>query len=114
MANEKPKTEQPKTESARQGGRPAKPTTAPGDVKGSRVANLQYTLDRACNFIHDGASSYATKARSAARAGVERRTVEAGLDAMAAALADARAVVERAYNEPAKAAAPKSRVALVV
>lgn len=102
MADQPKQTKAPKN--AATGGRPASESTPLG--------RLQYTLDRACNFINDGTSSYARRARTAARAGVSKEIAVQGLAAMEAALKDARASVERAYSAPEKAAAPQSRVKL--
>jgi hypothetical protein len=113
--NVKPMQENQKPKNApgpQTGGRPAKTKVPEGDVKAARVAALQYALDRAANFVHDGGSSYAARARGAARAGVPRATVDAGIAALEAALSDARAAVERAYAAPAAKTAPKARVTL--
>lgn len=101
----------PTTAAPNQGGRPKKQKPE-GTPQERARANLQYTLDRACNFIHDGTASYARRARTAARAEVPKEVVLKGLEAMKAAIADAYASVERAYNAPQKNETPKSRVAL--
>lgn len=93
------------------GGRPAKPEATTPEARA--VVNLQYALDRACSFIADGTASYARRAKTAARAGVPKEKVLRGLSAgIEAAVADARAAIERAYLEPTKPDAPKSRVTL--
>lgn len=99
------------------GGKPAKPDVPKGDKRAASVANLQYVLDRACNMIHDSkTASYAVRARRAAKNGVPRATIDKGLEALAGALADARAEVEKAYSapEPKTAQKPVSRVSLGV
>lgn len=94
------------------GGRPKLPRASPGELKKKSLDNLQYVLDRACIFIHDGPSSYAVRARRAKKNGVDRVTIERGLEAMSAALKDAQGAVERMYTTREEKVAPKSRVAL--
>lgn len=84
----------------------------PKDRTEAATARLQYTLDRACNFIHDGGSSYARRARRAAKAGVPKVTVLKGLDAITEAISDARDVIERAYGPKAAPEKRQSRVSL--
>lgn len=108
MAN--PQTQTVKAPETNKGGRPAKPDAK--NPKERALGNLQYSLDRACSFIHDGSASFARRARTAARHEVSRETVLKGVAAMQAALADATRAVERAYSEPTKPEAPKSRVSL--
>lgn len=111
MANpQTQQTQKPATATENKGGRPGKAEAK--NPKDRALANLQYALDRACSFIHDGSASYARRARTAARQEVAKETVLKGLTAMQAALADAQRAVERAYAEPTKPEAPKSRVAL--
>lgn len=111
MAQAQTQTQKQAPANANQGGRPAKPEAKTPEA--AARANLQYTVDRACNFIHDGTASYARRARTAARAGIDKALVLKGIDAMLAAVNDARQAVERAYAAPTKPEAPKSRVALV-
>lgn len=112
MAQQTTQTPKPAAQPATpQGGRPAKPEADTPQEKAR--ANLQYVLDRACNFIHDGTSSYARRAKTAARAGVDRALVEKGVVAMEAAIKDLRSAIDRAYSAPTKAEAAKSRVSLV-
>lgn len=92
-------------------GRPAK-GAAPKDPKAAALANLQYTLDRANNFIHDGTASVAVRMRRAARAGVPREVAEKALATMRDAVADCEAAMTHAYAEPTKPAVVKSRVSL--
>lgn len=95
-------------------GKPGRPGLPKNATKAEKsLANLQYVLDRTCNFIHDGASSYAVRARRAAKNDVPKATVLKGLVAIEQALADCRAAVDRAYAAPEKKEAPKSRVALL-
>ena len=95
-------------------GKPAKPDNANAkDPQARALGNLQYILDRACNFIHDGQSSFAVRARRAAKRGVPKATVTKGLTALESAVSDARAAVERAYTpEAKKEVVQKSRVTL--
>lgn len=91
-------------------GRPALPKG--GDKTEVALKRLQYTVDRACNFIHDGGSSYANRARKAARAGVPKERALKGVEAMRAALIDAEKAIERAYSQPEKRPVAASRVSL--
>lgn len=91
----------------------AKPSKKEGKTPEERaVNNLQYALDRACNFIHDGNTSYARRARTAAQRGVDRATVDKGVAAMKEAVADLEASIERAYKAPDKPAQPTRRAVL--
>lgn len=97
------------------GGQPAKPKVEPGNPQAAALANLQWALDRACRYVHDGAGSYARRVRYAAANGVPQGTVMAGLDAMEAALRDARAFAVRVYSAPeTKKTTPASRFTLTV
>lgn len=97
-----------------QAGKPGKPNLPKNATRAEKAtANLQYVVDRTANMIHDGSSSYAIRARRAAKAGVQKATVLKGFGAMEAALADCRAAIERAYAPEQKREAPKSRVALL-
>jgi hypothetical protein len=110
MAQAQTQQTKPATANPAQGGRPGK-----AEAKTPReraLVNLQYALDRACSFIHDGSASYARRARTAARQEVSKETVLKGLVAIRAAADDAARAIERAYAEPTKPEAPKSRVSL--
>lgn len=99
---------------AKTGGRPRNPANDDPDMTPEQraKANLQYTMDRACNFIADGTASVLTRGIAAAKAGVPRETVETALAAVGAALADARTGIARAYEAPDQPAERKSRVQL--
>lgn len=102
-----------KTAANKHGGRPARPRKVYANKTEKAKANLQYVLDRACNFIADGGSSYARRVKTAARNDVPIEVARKGLDAMQAALDDARAVLEQAYAAPTARSGPvKSRVTL--
>lgn len=73
----------------------------PEERRASALKNLQYVLDRGCNFIHDGASSFAKRAKTAARAGVPQATVLAGIGALKASIVDLENVVKQAYSKSA-------------
>lgn len=73
---------------------------------------LQVRVDRACNYIHDGRSSYAKAAVRAAKLGIDRKTVEAGAKAMRDAVDDLDAAIEQAYENPDQTKLKRSRVQL--
>jgi hypothetical protein len=85
----------------------------PSDKTEAAKVRLQYVLDRAINLIHDGSSSYAVRARRAAKRGVPKATALKGLDAMRETLEDAREAIERAYEPAGKREKTASRVSLL-
>lgn len=93
---------QTQTSSPETRGKPAAPKSK--DPKQQAVFNLQYAVDRACNFIHDGGSSYARRAKAAAAKEIPKETVLKGFVALEAALADCRKAIERAYSPDEKRA----------
>lgn len=105
-AQTQPKPAPPKSAEgeAHKGGRPAKNAGPKLDPITAAKKNLKYAMDRANSFIHDGGSSYARRARGAARAGVPKEIVLRGVVAMEEAIHDLRGVIERSYAEPQKKA----------
>lgn len=102
---------QPVKSATRGRGRPRKDGTngTPSEIA---VADLQYALDRANNFVMDGGASMAARAARCARAGVPRSLVNKAIEALESAVADLREAVDRAYSEPEAKAAPVRRVDL--
>lgn len=94
-------------------GRPPKDSADARSPQEIALGNLQYAMDRACGFIADGNNSVAARAARCARAGVPRATVDKALEAMDAALADAREAAQRAYDAPQAKPVRESRVNLL-
>lgn len=89
-----------------------KQASTPEQRKQNALKRLQHSLDRANAFIADGTGSYARKAVTAARQGVERETVNAGIAAMREAITDLESVVDQAYKAPQKRGQVARRVQL--
>lgn len=77
------------------------------------IANLQYAMDRACRYIHDApTASISYRALQAAQAGVDKKVVSKALDAVEAAVKDAKKAVQEAFDNPEEATVSHSRVRL--
>ena len=105
-------TQQQTQQKNRGPGRPPS-KAAEGTPEERALKALQYSLDRANNYIQDGGPSYARRAKRAANAGIPKEVVLQGLAAMETALADARKTIEAAYAPKVKGASKvASRVKL--
>lgn len=105
-------TTQVAKEASRGRGRPPKDSADARSPQEVAVANLQYSMDRACVFLMDGNNSVASRAARAARAGVPRATVDKALSALEAALQDCQEAIQRAYAAPAEKPRVERRVDL--
>lgn len=77
------------------------------------LPRLEAATNAACRAIADGGSSFARRARLAAKVGIPRATVQKCMEeGIMAAVKDANAMIERAYANPEARAGTRGRIKL--